>query len=107
MVAPTFNPGTVIIQNWTSPLLDDGVTSVPLYSISDISSNLIRDGQVLQKIYPYDFVVNNKLGPTGKPRGMLDSSKLFDTFSVRLKYNTYEETIRDYYGKYENLRSKQ
>ena len=72
----------------------------------NISSNLIRDGQVLQKIYPKDFVVNNKLGPTGKPRGMLDSSKLFDTFGVRLKYNTYEETIRDYYGKYENLRSQ-
>jgi len=73
----------------------------------NISSNLIRDGQVLQKIYSKDFVVNNKLGPTGKPRGILNSSKLFDTFGVRLKYSTYEETIRDYYGKYENLRSKQ
>ena len=73
----------------------------------NISSNLIRDGQVLQKIYPKDFVVNNKLGPTGKQRGALDSSKLFNTFGVRLKYNTYEETIRDYYGKYENLRSQQ
>tara|TARA_Y100001938_G_scaffold148474_1_gene232264 strand:+ start:2320 stop:3252 length:933 start_codon:yes stop_codon:yes gene_type:complete len=73
----------------------------------NISSNLIRDGQVLQKIYPKDFVVNNKLGPTGKLREMLNSSKLFDTFGVRLKYNTYEETIRDYYRKYENLRSKQ
>jgi len=72
----------------------------------NISSNLIRDGQVLQKVFPKAFKVNNKLGPTGKLRGALDSSKLFDTFSVRLKYNSYEETIRDYYGKYENLRSK-
>jgi len=73
----------------------------------NISSNLLRNGQVLQKVYPKFFEVVNKLGPTGKLRGMLDNSKLFDTFGVRLKYNTYEETIRDYYGKYENLRSKQ
>ena len=69
----------------------------------NISSNIIRDGKILQKVYPKYFIVNNKLGPTGQPRGTLDNSKLFKTFNVRLKFKSYEETIRDYYGKYENL----
>ena len=72
----------------------------------NISSNLIRDGQVLQKVFPKSFEVVNKLGPTGKPRGLLDSSKLNNTFGVKLKYRSYEETVRDYYEKYENLRSQ-
>ena len=72
----------------------------------NISSNLLRNGQVLQKVYPKFFEVVNKLGPTGKPRGLLDSSKLNNTFGVKLKYKSYEETIRDYYKKYENLRSQ-
>ena len=65
--------------------------------------NIIRDGKILQKVYPKYLIVNNKLGPTGQPRGTLDNSKLFKTFNVRLKFKSYEETIRDYYGKYENL----
>jgi len=69
----------------------------------NISSNIIRDGKILQKVYPRYFIVNNKLGPTGQPRGTLDNSKLFNTFNVRLKFKSYEETIIDYYGKYENL----
>ena len=79
-----------IIANWVS-------------GTYNISSNIIRDGKVLQRVYPRHFNINNKLGPTGQPRGTLDSSKLFDTFNVKLKFNTYEETIRDYYEKYENL----
>ena len=69
----------------------------------NISSNILRDGQVLQKIYPKPFEVFNKLGPTGKVRGSLDNSKLFNTFNVKLKFNTYEETVKDYYTKYENF----
>ena len=79
-----------IVANWVS-------------GTYNISSNIIRDGKVLQRVYPRHFNINNKLGPTGQPRGTLDSSKLFDTFNVKLKFNTYEETIRDYYEKYENL----
>jgi nucleoside-diphosphate-sugar epimerase len=74
--------------------------------IYNISSNHIRNGQVLQDIYHKAFEVNNKLGPTGKPRGTLNSSKLFKTFNVKLNFNSYNETIRDYYKKYENFRSQ-
>ena len=73
--------------------------------IYNISSNILRDGKVLQKIYPKYFGINYKLGPTGKERGTLDSTKLFNTFNVELKFKTYESSIRDYYLKYENLRS--
>ena len=54
----------------------------------NISSNLLRNGQVLQKVYPKFFEVVNKLGPTGKPRGLLDSSKLNQlgwNFKIKLK----------------------
>ena len=71
----------------------------------NISSNIIRDGKVLQRIYPKHFNITNKLGPTGSKRGTLDSTKLFNTFNVELKFKTYESSIRDYYLKYENLRS--
>ena len=71
----------------------------------NISSNIIRDGKVLQRIYPKRFNIKNKLGPTGSKRGTLDSTKLFNTFNVELKFKTYESSIRDYYLKYENLRS--
>ena len=79
-----------IVANWVS-------------GTYNISSNMIRDGKTLQRVYPRHFNINNKLGPTGQPRGTLDSSKLFNTFNVKLKFNSYEETIKDYYRKYENL----
>ena len=79
-----------IVANWVS-------------GTYNISSNMIRDGKALQRVYPRHFNINNKLGPTGQPRGTLDSSKLFNTFNVKLKFNSYEETIKDYYRKYENL----
>jgi len=71
--------------------------------IYNISSNYIRNGKDLQKVYPKHFKIKEKLGPTGKPRGSLNSSKLFETFNVKLQYNNYLETIQDYYNKYENL----
>ena len=82
-----------IVANWTP-------------GTYNISSNIIRDGTVLQKIYPKHFEINHKLGPTGELRGTLDSTKLFKTFNVELKFKTYEASIRDYYLKYENLRSQ-
>ena len=59
----------------------------------NISSNILRDGQVLQKIYPKPFEVFNKLGPTGKVRGSLDNSKLFNTFNVKLKLQFWMRSI--------------
>tara|TARA_Y100001963_G_scaffold45201_1_gene63676 strand:- start:15549 stop:16475 length:927 start_codon:yes stop_codon:yes gene_type:complete len=74
--------------------------------IYNISSNHIRNGADLQKVYPKNFEVKDKLGPTGKPRGLLDSTKLFETFNVKLQYNSYLETIQDYYGQYADICKK-
>ena len=60
------------------------------------------------KVYIHKILnTQHKLGPTGKPRGSLDSSKLLKTFDFTYKYKDYESTIKDYYGKYENFCQKQ
>ena len=68
----------------------------------NISSGFVRDGEVLQKIYPKPFEYVNKLGPTGKPRGSLDCHKLRDMFKLTPMYNSYQEMIEDYYAEYES-----
>jgi nucleoside-diphosphate-sugar epimerase len=75
--------------------------------IYNISYDFIRNIDAIKSIYPQDFEHTTKLGPTGKPRGSLDSSKLLETFGFAYEYKDYESTIEDYYGKYENFCQKQ
>ena len=75
--------------------------------IYNISYDFIRNIDAIKSVYPQDFEHTTKLGPTGKPRGSLDSSKLLKTFDFTYKYKDYESTIKDYYGKYENFCQKQ
>ena len=72
----------------------------------NIAYNFIRTENALKTVYPKEFETQLKLGPTGKPRGMLDSNKLLNTFGVNFEYSNYEETVRDYYEKYENICKK-
>ena len=73
----------------------------------NISYNFTRNPEALRNVYPQEFEVKEKLGPTGKPRGLLSSDKLLETFNIEFTYKNYESTIKDYYTKYENFRSQQ
>ena len=74
--------------------------------IYNISYDFIRSIEPIKEVYPKNFDYQIKLGPTGKPRGSLDSSKLLNTFDFAFKHKDYESTIKDYYGKYENFCKK-
>ena len=74
--------------------------------IYNISYDFIRSIEPIKEVYPENFDYQIKLGPTGKPRGSLDSSKLLNTFDFAFKHKDYESTIKDYYGKYENFCKK-
>jgi len=71
--------------------------------VYNISYNFTRNSEDIKKVYPKDFTISEKLGPTGKPRGLLDSDKLINTFNIDFKYKNYISTIEDYYTKHENL----
>jgi len=75
--------------------------------IYNISYAFTRNAEALANIYPEPFDVQYKSGPTGKPRGLLDNSKLINTFDVNFKFTNYDDTVRDYYRKYENFCKKQ
>ena len=74
--------------------------------IYNISYDFIRSIEPIKQIYPKDFDYSIKLGPTGKPRGSLNSSKLLNTFGITFNHKDYESTINDYYRKYENFCQK-
>ena len=74
--------------------------------IYNISYDFIRSIEPIKQIYPKDFDYSIKLGPTGKPRGSLDSTKLLNTFGITFKHKDYQSTINDYYRKYENFCKK-
>tara|TARA_R100000329_G_scaffold140575_2_gene122928 strand:- start:623 stop:1558 length:936 start_codon:yes stop_codon:yes gene_type:complete len=73
----------------------------------NISYNFTRNSEALKETYPHDFEVKEKLGPTGKPRGLLSSDKLLETFNIEFTHKNYESTIKEYYTEYENFRSQQ
>jgi len=89
--------------------IDDFVATVKniidkwIPGIYNISYNFIREINPIKDVYPKDFDYKIKLGPTGKLRGTLDSSKLINTFGVTFKHKDYESTIKDYFKKYENI----
>jgi len=72
--------------------------------IYNLSSGFVRDKNVIKtlssEILKIDIETTTKSGPTGKPRGRLDNSKLMNTFNWKPKFNTYEETIKDYFNLY-------
>jgi len=69
----------------------------------NISYTFRRSVEALKVVYPKPFETQIKLGPTGKPRGLLNCDKLINTFGVDFEYQTYEETVRDYYRRYEDI----
>ena len=71
--------------------------------VYNISYKFTRNSEDIKKVYPKSFEISEKLGPTGKPRGLLDSSKLINTFDIDFIYKDYMSTIKDYYKKHEDL----
>jgi nucleoside-diphosphate-sugar epimerase len=74
--------------------------------VYNISYDFTRNSQDIKKTYPIDFDIVEKLGPTGKPRGLLNSDKLVNTFNLDFIYKDYLSTIEDYYKKYEDFCKK-
>ena len=72
--------------------------------VYNLSSGYLRDKTVIKnqakEILGFDIETVTKSGPTGKDRGILDSSKLMKTFNWESKYKNYEETIKDYFNEY-------
>jgi nucleoside-diphosphate-sugar epimerase len=71
--------------------------------IYNIAYDFRRSAEALKNACPKTFDTKIKLGPTGKPRGLLNCNKLINTFKVNFEYQTYEETVRDYYRQYEDI----
>ena len=102
----------VLVEQASCIYIDDFVAAVK--NIIDkwnpgtynISYNFTRTAEALKTVYPRKFETQLKLGPTGKPRGTLDSNKLLTTFGVNFEYSNYEDTVRDYYKKYEDFCKK-
>ena len=84
------------------------ITNNPIAGIYNVSAGYLRNTNTLKncikKILQVDIETNKKLGPTGKSRGKLNNEKIKNMFKWKLLYNTYEESILDYLGDYENLR---
>ena len=68
--------------------------------IYNISYNFVRSAKAIESVFTKSFEWKEKFGPTGKPRGLLDSEKLLRTFNINFKYKDYQSTIEDYYTKY-------
>ena len=68
--------------------------------IYNISYSFVRSAKAIESVYTEPFDWKEKFGPTGKPRGLLDSQKLLKTFNFNFRYKDYESTIIDYYRKY-------
>lgn len=71
--------------------------------IYNIAYEFRRSAEALKNACPKTFDTKIKLGPTGKPRGLLNCNKLINTFKVNFEFQTYEETVRDYYRQYEDI----
>lgn len=102
----------VLVEAAACIYIDDFVTTVKnivdkwIPGTYNIAYNFVRTENALKTVYPKKFETQLKLGPTGKPRGTLSCDKLLNTFGVNFEYSNYEETVRDYYGKYENFCKK-
>jgi len=72
----------------------------------NISYDFTRDPDAIKAVYPKSFKIKEKLGPTGKKRGLLLSNKLRQTFDFDYEFRDYESTIKDYYEQYEKYKTK-
>ena len=72
----------------------------------NISYDFTRNTEALKAVYPKSFETQEKLGPTGKKRGLLLSNKLRQTFDFDYEFRDYESTIKDYYEQYEKYKTK-
>ena len=72
----------------------------------NISYDFTRNPEAIKAVYPKSFETQEKLGPTGKKRGLLLSNKLRQTFNFDYEFRDYESTIKDYYEKYEKYETK-
>ena len=72
----------------------------------NISYDFTRNAEALKAVYPKSFETQEKLGPTGKKRGLLLSNKLRQTFDFDYEFRDYESTIKDYYEQYEKYKTK-
>jgi len=72
----------------------------------NISYDFTRNAEAIKAVYPISFETQDKLGPTGKKRGLLLSNKLKQTFDFDYEFRDYESTIKDYYEQYEKYESK-
>ena len=72
----------------------------------NISYDFTRNAKALKAVYPKSFETQEKLGPTGKKRGLLLSNKLRQTFDFDYEFRDYESTIKDYYEQYEKYETK-
>ena len=102
----------VLVEEAGCIYIDDFVATIKnivdnwIPGVYNVAYNFTRSEKDLRSVYNKDFETKIKLGPTGKPRGLLNSNKLLNTFNFSFDYQTYKETIMDYYGKYENLCKK-
>lgn len=80
-----------IINNW-----------IP--GVYNTSSGYQRDKDVIKKytndILGFSIETVTKSGPTGKDRGILDTSKLKTTYNWESNFKNYEDTIIDYFNIY-------
>ena len=72
----------------------------------NISYDFTRNAEAIKAVYPISFETQDKLGPTGKKRGLLLSNKLKQTFDFDYEFRDYESTIKDYYEQYEKYETK-
>lgn len=102
----------LMVENASCIYIDDFVLAIKNIidnwqpGVYNISYDFLRNAEDIQKVYPGPIQTKNKLGPTGKPRGSLNCTKLKEVFSVNFNYNTYYDTLKDYYNKYENFCKK-
>ena len=52
--------------------------------IYNISYSFVRSAKAIESVYTKSFDWEEKLGPTGKPRGLLDSQKLLKLLTLNL-----------------------
>jgi len=78
--------------------------------IYNVSSGYIRDGEIVKQyaksILGYDIKIHNKLGPTGKERGDLNTDNIKKTFDWQPNFRTYEKAIEHYFREYYENNSK-
>lgn len=80
--------------------------------IYNVGSGYLREGEIVKNsaksLLGYDIEVENKLGPTGKARGDLNTDKVRKTFDWTPSFKTYDAALNHYFREFnENYSKKQ